>query len=205
MQLTSELLLAAYMHGFFPMPHPETEEICWLNPDPRAIIPLDGFHCSRSLLRTLRHVPFEIAINSDFAGVLEGCADRSETWLNAEMKAMYTKLHLEGHAHSFEVWLEGKLVGGTYGLAIGGVFFAESKFHRVTDASKVAIFYLTEHLRDRGFLLLEVQFLTPHLKTLGAIEIPSSRYIETLKQAVLRPTRFTPLRIKPVWQNKATP
>ncbi len=200
MQMTSEMLLAAYMHGFFPMPHPETEEICWLNPDPRAIFPLDHFHCSRSLARTLRNVPFEIRIDSDFAGVLEGCADRPETWLNAEMKQIYTKLFQEGVAHSFEVWLGKDLVGGTYGLAIGGAFFAESKFHRVTDASKVALYYLIEHLKQRGFDILEVQFLTPHLKSLGAIEIPSDEYLLRLKATIRKKVSFAPYSIEPLWR-----
>jgi leucyl/phenylalanyl-tRNA--protein transferase len=191
--LTPELLLAAYRHGYFPMPHPETEEIVWFNPDPRAIIPLDGFHCSRSLRRSLRRSNFHVTINKDFSGVLAGCAERPETWINAEITEAYERLHQHGDAHSLEVWQNDELVGGTYGVAIGAAFFAESKFHRVTDASKAALYYLVEHLRAKGFSLLEVQFLTPHLRTLGAIQIPARDYEQRLQHAVRQSVCFEPL------------
>lgn len=191
--LTPELLLAAYRHGYFPMPHPETEEIIWFNPDPRAIIPLDGFHCSRSLRRSLRRSNFHVTIDKDFSGVLAGCAERLETWINAEITEAYERLHQHGDAHSLEIWQNGELVGGTYGVAIGAAFFAESKFHRVTDASKAALYYLVEHLRAKGFSLLEVQFLTPHLRTLGAIQIPARDYEQRLQRAVRQSVCFEPL------------
>lgn len=195
-QLSSEVLLAAYSHGYFPMPHPQTGDICWFNPDPRAILPLDRFHVSRSLARTLRRVPFEIRIDSDFEGVIDGCADRPETWINGEIRRTFVRLFQEGHAHSLEVWLEGRLVGGTYGVAIGGAFFAESKFHRVTDASKVAIFYLTRHLQLQGFRLLEVQFMTDHLRTLGVIEVGAAQYERLLRHSIQAPTRgFRPFSV----------
>ncbi len=193
--LSTDLLLAAYSQGFFPMPHPVTAEICWFNPDPRAILPLDSYHVSRSLARTLRKVPFEIRCDSDFAGVIDACADRPETWINGEIREAFIRLHREGHGHSLEVWLEGELVGGTYGVAIGGAFFAESKFHRVTDASKVALFYLTAHLRSRGFILLEVQFLTEHLATLGAKEISAPIYEAALRRALAIETSFLPFSL----------
>ncbi len=191
--LTPELLLAAYRHGYFPMPHPETEEIIWFNPDPRAIIPLDGFHCSRSLRRSLRRSNFLVTIDKDFSGVLAGCAERAETWINTEITEAYERLHQHGDAHSLEIWQNDQLVGGTYGVAIGGAFFAESKFHRVTDASKAALYFLVEHLRAKGFSLLEVQFLTPHLRTLGAIQIPARDYEQRLQRAVRQSVSFEPL------------
>ncbi len=188
--LTPDLLISAYANGYFPMPHPETEEICWFHPDPRAVIPLDGFALSHSLRKTMRKVPFVLTIDQDFEGVLEGCADREETWINAEMKAAYVNLHKLGHAHSIEIWLDGRLVGGTYGLAIRGAFFAESMFHRETDASKVALFCLVEHLKASGMKLLEVQFLTPHLKSLGALEISAEEYMAKLAEAIKAPVTF---------------
>jgi leucyl/phenylalanyl-tRNA--protein transferase len=191
--LTPELLLAAYRHGYFPMPHPETEEIIWFNPDPRAIIPLNGFHCSRSLRRSLRRSNFQVSLNKDFVGVMAGCADRPETWINAEITEAYERLHQRGDAHSLEIWQSGELVGGVYGVAIGGAFFAESKFHRVTDASKAALYYLVEHLRAKGFTLLEIQFLTPHLRTLGAIQIPARDYEQRLQRALRQSVSFEPL------------
>jgi leucyl/phenylalanyl-tRNA--protein transferase len=191
--LSTELLLAAYSHGFFPMPHPKTEEIIWFNPDPRAILPLDGFHCSRSLHRSLRKSEFTVSINRDFVGVMAGCAAREETWINAEISTAYQNLHEAGHAHSLEIWQKDDLVGGTYGVVIGGAFFAESKFHKVTDASKAALYYLTEHLRAKGFSLLEVQFMTPHLRTLGVIEIPVRDYEQRLGQALRHSVSFEPL------------
>ncbi len=193
--LTPELLLAAYRHGYFPMPHPETEEIIWFNPDPRAIIPLDGFHCSRSLKRSLRRSNFLVTIDKDFSGVLAGCAERAETWINTEITEAYERLHQHGDAHSLEIWQNDQLVGGTYGVAIGGAFFAESKFHRVTDASKAALYFLVEHLRAKGFSLLEVQFLTPHLRTLGAIQIPARDYEQRLQRAVRQSVSFVPLML----------
>ena len=166
------------------MPDPDTGEIQWYNPDPRAIIPLDKFHCSRSLKRTLRKGIFSYSLNQDFLGVMEGCADRASTWINHEFKNSYFGLYQEGFAHSVEVCQNGMLVGGVYGVALGGAFFAESKFHRVTDASKVALFYLVEHLKKKGFILLEVQFLIPHLERLGAIEISREKYQLILQQAL---------------------
>lgn len=189
-ELNSEILLVAYANGFFPMPHPETDEICWFNPDPRAIIPLDGMHVSRSLRRSLRQRGFESSVNQDFRSVIEGCSQREETWISQEIKRAYSQLHDEGHAHSLEVWQNGRLVGGIYGVALGGAFFAESKFHRVTDASKAALYYLTQHLKRVGFELLEVQFLIPHLASLGAIEISAQVYKGLLESALKKQTNF---------------
>lgn len=187
---TPELLRLAYAQGYFPMPHPDTGEILWLSPNPRAVIPLDGFHVSRSLARTLRRVPFEVSFNRDFPGVMAACADRLDTWITEDFHSAYGALHREGDAHSVEVWLEGELVGGTYGVALGGAFFAESKFHRTTDASKVALFHLVKRMREQGMTLLEVQFMTPHLETLGATAIPRVEYLKRLHAAVRLPVRF---------------
>jgi leucyl/phenylalanyl-tRNA--protein transferase len=199
-QLSPGMLRLAYMHGYFPMPHPETNEILWFHPDPRAILPLGQMHVSRSLRRTLKRSPFEITINLDFKAVISACSRQildpitnqknPGNWINEQIIQAYTKLHEEGDAHSLEVWLQGELAGGIYGVSQGGAFFAESKFHKVTDASKVALYYLQEHLLARNFQLLEVQFLTPHLQSLGVKEISRTEYLERLALAVQVNARF---------------
>jgi leucyl/phenylalanyl-tRNA--protein transferase len=178
------------MQGFFPMPDPESGEIVWLRPEPRAIIPLDGFHCSQSLKRKIRRGYFEVTRDKAFTAVMQGCAAREESWITEDFFLGYGKLHEEGIAHSVEVWRDLKLAGGLYGVALNGAFFAESKFHVVTDASKAAIYYLVEHLKAQGFLILEVQFLTPHLETLGAIEIKNKEYLKRLDQALKLDVQF---------------
>ena len=182
--LTPELLCMAYAEGYFPMPDPQSGKILWFNPEPRAVLPLESFHCPRSLSKTLRRSDFRITFDEAFDDVMKGCADRSETWITDEFFKAYGAMARLGHAHSIEVWGGETLVGGLYGVSLGGAFFAESKFHRVTDASKVALYHLVEHLRQRHFSLLEVQFLTPHLARLGAIEIPSKRYLKLLNIAL---------------------
>jgi leucyl/phenylalanyl-tRNA--protein transferase len=182
--LPPELLLAAYSRGYFPMGEPATEEIAWYRPDPRAILPLECFHCSRSLKRTLKRQKFHLTFDKEFLSVMGGCANRKETWITETFLGAYEKLHRMGKAHSVETWQGDQLVGGIYGVALGGAFFAESKFHLVTDASKVALHGLVEHLKKRQFLLLEVQFLTEHLATLGAVEIPDHEYAILLKKAL---------------------
>jgi leucyl/phenylalanyl-tRNA--protein transferase len=181
----------AYRQGIFPMAHEETDEIWWFQPDPRAILPLDRFHVSRSLAKTLRQGRFEIRINADFEGVMRGCADRPEgTWISEGFIEVYGALHRLGKAHSVEAWREGRLVGGTYGLALGGAFMAESMFHYETDASKAALTALVARLQARGFVLLDVQYLTPHLERFGAVEIPHRVYFERLQRALRLPCRF---------------
>ena len=168
-----------------------TGEIEWYLPDPRAIIPLDGLHVSRSLKKRMRGGRFEIRADYDFLGVMRGCADREEgSWISPRFIAVYGELHRRGFAHSVETWRDGLLVGGLYGVAIGGAFMAESMFHRDSDASKVALAALVESLNRCGFLLLDVQFLTPHLETLGAVEIPHALYSCLLRGAVSRACRF---------------
>lgn len=190
LDMTTDLLRIAYGNGYFPMPEPDSGRIMWLSPDPRAIIPLDGFHTSRSLRRTLKKVPFTYSINKAFDDIMAACSNRPDTWITQEFMDVYGQLHKEGEAHSVEVWLGDKLAGGLYGVSWGGAFFAESMFHSVTDASKAALQYLVNHMNRRGMRLLEVQFMTPHLKSLGAIEIPRRHYLIKLKQALAAPVTF---------------
>lgn len=182
----------AYRHGVFPMYDEWTEQILWFRPDPRAILPLDRFHVSRSLAKTIRKGVFEVRYDTDFEGVMRGCADREEgTWISEEFIKVYGALHRMGKAHSVETWREGRLVGGTYGLAFGGAFMAESMFHYETDASKVALAALVARLRERAFALLDVQYLTPHLARFGAVEIPHALYYELLQRALRLPCHFS--------------
>lgn len=190
-RLNCHLLLHAYANGYFPMPDPDTGEPLWYRPDPRAILPLNNFHTSRSLQRTLNRGKFHTTINADFNGVIKGCASRPETWINDEFIAAYTELHEKGGAHSIEVWQGDRLVGGVYGVSMGGAFFAESKFHTETDASKVALHFLVKHMLLRGMSLLEVQFVTPHLARLGVITVPEKEYERLLKKALAQKTSFT--------------
>lgn len=187
--IPAELLLHAYRQAVFPMAM-EDGEIAWFSPDPRAIIPLDTFHVPHGLKRTLKKSRFEIRISTAFEEVMRSCAQRDETWINEEIIASYVNLHRIGHAHSVEAWLDGKLAGGLYGVSIGGAFFGESMFHEVTDASKVALHALVERLRARNFTLLDTQWLTPHLVTFGATEIPRTEYQRRLGRSVDRPCHF---------------
>jgi leucyl/phenylalanyl-tRNA--protein transferase len=193
-RLTVERLLDAYRHGIFPWPSNPNDPMLWWSPDPRAILPLDGMHISRRLQRRLRSEEFETACNRDFAGVLARCATgrgrERGTWLTADMRAAYLELHERGHAHSVEAWHEGQLVGGVYGVAIGGLFAAESMFYRLRDASKVALARLVQRLNARGYRLLDIQQLTPHTARLGAIEIPRREYLRRLAEVVDLPVTF---------------
>jgi leucyl/phenylalanyl-tRNA---protein transferase len=181
--LRPETLLAAYGRGVFPW-YEEGLPVCWWSPDPRAILPLDALHITRRLARTIRSGRFAVTVNGDFAGVIRGCADRAEgTWITRDMIAAYERLHELGHAHSFEVWRGDQLAGGVYGVAVGGLFAAESMFHRISDASKVALVALVEHLQSRGFVLLDVQMVTVHTARLGAIEVPRREYLRRLRSA----------------------
>jgi leucyl/phenylalanyl-tRNA--protein transferase len=185
-----ELLLEAYRLGVFPMAM-ETGEIGWFSPDPRTIFPLDGFHVPRGLRRALRKMQFETRINTRFAEVMAACAQRDDTWINDEIVESYLALHELGHAHSVEIWINGELAGGLYGVAAGGAFFGESMFHRVTDASKIALVMLVERLRSRRFTLLDTQWTTPHLQRFGAVEIPRAHYLHLLREAVVLPRAFS--------------
>jgi leucyl/phenylalanyl-tRNA---protein transferase len=189
-ELTTDMLRVAYANGYFPMPEPDTGEIMWLSPEPRAVFPLDGFHISRSLRRTLKKTPFTHSINKDFNAIMLACGNRPDTWINQTFLDVYGQLHREGNAHSVEVWLDDKIVGGLYGVSFKGAFFAESMFHHVTGASKAAILFLIEHMNLRGMRLLEVQFMTPHLRSLGAVEMSRRQYLIRLKQALVSQATF---------------
>ena len=183
--LTPALLLHAYSVGVFPMSEARDDpEVFWVDPQRRGIFPLDRFRISRSLARRLRSGVFEPTVDRDFDGVLRGCADRPETWINGMIARLYSELHAMGHAHSLEVWQDGRLVGGVYGVVLGAAFFGESMFSRRTDASKVALAYLVDRLRAGGFRLFDTQFLTPHLQSLGAIEVSRNDYRGLLEEAV---------------------
>ena len=183
-------LLEAYATGFFPMS--DGGRIRWYSPNPRGILPLDRFHAPRRLARVVRSGRFEIRVDTAFRAVIEACAaDREEgSWISAEIVESYCALHQAGIAHSVEAWQDGTLAGGLYGVALGGAFFGESMFHKVTDASKVALAALVAHLRERGFALLDIQWVTPHLETFGAIEIPRRRYLMLLEEALRLPGNF---------------
>jgi leucyl/phenylalanyl-tRNA--protein transferase len=186
--LQPERLLDAYRHGIFPWPMEGIDEHLWWSPDPRAILPLDGFIASKRLLRRIRSGEFFITSDRAFRDVMLGCSTghgrEDGTWITPEMIDAYSKLHELGHAHSVEVWKDGALVGGTYGVAIGGLFAAESMFYRARDASKVAIYKLVEHLNQRGYQLLDVQQWTPHTGSLGVVEVRRSAYLKRLAEVV---------------------
>lgn len=192
----AELLLNGYAQGIFPMAHAEADwEIYWYAPDPRAILPLDdGFHVSKSLARTVRRAPFEIRHDTAFAAVMQLCAeprdDEGGTWISTGLAGAYLELHELGFAHSVEAWLDGELVGGLYGVALQGLFAGESMFHRATDASKVCLVHLVQHLRARGFVLHDCQFMTDHLRTFGAQEVSRFEYERRLREALDVDARF---------------
>lgn len=178
-----DLLLEAYRLGVFPMAM-ENGEIRWFSPDPRTILPLDAFHVPHGLKRERRAHPMEIRIDTAFAEVMRACAERADTWINDEILESYHNLHSLGWAHSVEAWSANELVGGLYGVAIGGAFFGESMFHRATGASKIALWALVERLRERRFALLDTQWLTPHLEQFGAQEISRALYLHLLGEAI---------------------
>jgi leucyl/phenylalanyl-tRNA---protein transferase len=194
-RLEPEWLVDAYSHGIFPWPIWEHEPMVWWSPDPRAIIPLDGFHISRRLQRTLRSGKFDVTRDRDFEEVIRGCATvpgrgPGKTWLTPAMIAAYCRMHELGYAHSVEVWHKGELAGGTYGMAIGAFFAAESMFHRVRDASTVAVAHLVTHLQVRGYQLLDIQQWTPHTGRLGAKEISRLEYLQRLAVITELPITF---------------
>jgi leucyl/phenylalanyl-tRNA--protein transferase len=190
-ELTPELLLHAYSIGIFPMAeHRDDPEIFWVDPRQRGVFPLGGFHVSRSLARAMRKTPFTQSINRDFKGVVAACADRAETWINDEITFLYNALHHKGHAHSLEIWDDDTLVGGVYGVTLGGAFFGESMFSRRTNASKMALTALVDRLKRGGFTLFDTQFLTDHLASLGAVEISRAAYHAQLEAAKLLQADF---------------
>lgn len=181
--LTPELIVAAYCRGIFPMAD-EDGEIGWYSPDPRAVFPLDAFHVPKSLAKTIRRGVFEVRFDTAFEAVMRGCAERDVTWISEDIVRSYVELHRLGLAHSVEAWRDGKLVGGLYGVALGGAFMGESMFSRETDASKVCLVALVERLRERGFVLLDSQLATEHLARFGQLEIPRREYLRQLRAAL---------------------
>ncbi len=189
--LTPEILLRAYAAGLFPMADSaSSQELFWFDPEERGILPLDHFHVPQRLARTIRQRRFEVRVDGAFVDVLAGCADRPKTWINAEITRLYSQLHEAGFAHSVECWFDGHLVGGVYGVALGGAFFGESMFSRMAEASKVALVHLTARLRHGGFTLLDTQFVTSHLRQFGAVEIPRAQYRRLLDAALGQPAHF---------------
>jgi leucyl/phenylalanyl-tRNA--protein transferase len=184
-RLDPRLLLQGYASGIFPMADSrDAADLFWVEPRSRAIIPLDGFHLSRSLRRTLCSGRFNVTVDQDFAAVIQACADREETWINADIEQAVKALHAAGHAHSVEVWDDASLVGGLYGVKLGRAFFGESMFSRVTDASKVALAWLVARLRAGGYTLLDCQFMTAHLASLGAVSVSREDYVAMLAGAL---------------------
>ncbi len=182
----TDLLLHAYRTGIFPMSeHRDDPDIFWVDPRRRGIIPLDGFHISRSLAKRLRRDDYEVTLNQDFGGVIDACADRSETWINPAIRSLYVDLNEAGHAHSLEVWRDDQLIGGVYGVVVGRAFCGESMFSNATDGSKIALAWLVDHLRRTGFVLFDTQFLTPHLASLGGVEITRAAYRRMLDEALM--------------------
>lgn len=195
--LTAEILLRAYATGIFPMARNRHErKLYWIDPDQRGIIPLDSFHVPKTLRKVLRRSVFEVRIDTAFEAVMRACAeptmDRPDTWINEEIVRLFGELHGHGMAHSVETWRDGMLVGGLYGLSLGGAFFGESMFSRATDASKVALVHLVARLKSGGFTLLDTQFVTEHLQRFGATEIPRQDYLRRLARAIETPAAFRP-------------
>ncbi|MEM9755879.1 MAG: leucyl/phenylalanyl-tRNA--protein transferase [Pseudomonadota bacterium] len=184
-------MLRAYATGIFPMSEArDASELFWVDPTERGIIPLNGFHLSRSLAKEIRRQRYSVEIDTAFSAIVEGCADRPDTWINAEISELYGALFRMGHAHSVEVWDGGTLVGGVFGITLGAAFFGESMFSRRPNASKIAMAYLVARLRIGGYRLFDTQFLTPHLASLGGIEVPRAQYHAMLAAALLREADF---------------
>jgi leucyl/phenylalanyl-tRNA--protein transferase len=188
--LEPDVLIAAYSKGFFPMADHKTGSISWYSPDPRAVIPLNGFHVPRTLRRILKQNPFEIRVDTAFKDVIKKCSDRKETWISSEIIEGYSALHVRGFAHSVESWNRDVLMGGLYGVAIGGAFFGESMFSLVPNASKIALVHLVQHLQARHFLLLDTQFLNRFTAGFGATEMPRAEYLRVLRRALYIDTAF---------------
>ena len=203
--LTTKILLEAYRSGVFPMAEDRnSRKLFWVNPQERGVVPLNRFHISRSLTRQLRKEQHQIKINHDFDAVIAGCARRDDTWINRDIQRAYRRLFDIGHVHTTEVYDGSRLVGGVYGVSIGAAYFGESMFSHTTNASKIALAYLVDRLRLAGFQLFDTQFITPHLASLGAIEISRDTYLAALSVAVNQPADFTapavPLRAQEMIQ-----
>ena len=194
-ELTPKVLLYAYASGVFPMAESaDSDELFWFNPEKRGVLPLNGLHISRSLRKVMKARRFRVTANQRFPEVMAACANREETWINAEITALYTELHRIGHAHSIEVWHGGALAGGLYGVSLGAAFFGESMFSRQSNASKVGLVGLVARLNLGGFQLLDMQFLTPHLESMGGVEISRESYQEQLDAALKKQGDFGRLK-----------
>ena len=196
-RIPPDLLLKAYASGVFPMAESAGDpEVFWVRPETRGIIPLDRLHVPRSLRKTIRQQRFEVRFDHDFEAVIDGCAEareeRRSTWINTPIREAYVGLHQRGHCHSVEAWHDGNLAGGLYGVTLGRAFFGESMFSREQDASKVCLVRLVEHLKERGFVLLDTQFTTDHLKRFGAVDVPRRKYEKLLEDALRGEARFLP-------------
>jgi leucyl/phenylalanyl-tRNA--protein transferase len=196
--ITPEILLRGYAAGIFPMAESRDDpDLFWVDPRRRGVLPLAGFHISRSLARRMRRGGYEVALNRDFHAVLDACADRNETWINHDIAMLYCDLFKSGHAHCLEIYQDSILAGGVYGVAIGGAFFGESMFSRRTDGSKLALAHLIDHLRRCGFTLFDTQFITPHLARLGAVEISRAAYHLVLEEAIALPRSIHAVNLDP--------
>ncbi len=188
--LSPSIIYRAYSQGYFPLPEKNSNKINWLKPNPRGIIPISDFHTSRSLKKIIRRKTFNITYNKNFEQVLLCCSQRKNSWINSQFQSLYLTMHQLEACHSIEVWQENILVGGVFGISFAGVFFANSMFYKVSNASKVALYYLHKHLIERKFILLECQFLSEHLKQFGAVEITETDYIYLLKLGLQTKTVF---------------
>lgn len=194
-EITPEVLLKAYACGIFPMAESAVDPtLYWIEPELRGVLPLDGFRVSDRLARTIRSDRFEVRVDTAFEAVIDGCAapapGRPKTWINERIRRLYCELHAIGRCHSLECWRDGRLVGGLYGVRLGGAFFGESMFHTERDASKVALAHLVARLKRGGFTLLDTQFVTEHLKSFGAVETPRAEYHALLEEALERRADF---------------
>lgn len=192
-----DLLLKAYASGVFPMAESAADpDVFWVRPETRGVLPLDGFHVPKSLAKVYRQQRFDLRIDNDFEATIDACAEardeRPSTWINAPIRQAYVGLFQRGHCHSIEAWRNGALVGGLYGVTLGRAFFGESMFSKERDASKVCLVHLVERLRERGFILLDTQFTTEHLKRFGAVDVPRRRYERMLSDAVVGEANFFP-------------
>lgn len=183
-------LITAYCQGIFPMADPETGEVSWYTADPRGILDLDEFHVPRRLQRIVKQRMFSITVDTAFEQVIRGCAQREDSWISEDIVQSYLQLHEWGYAHSVEAWKDDTLAGGLYGVSIGGAFFGESMFHRVSDASKVALVFLVERLKERGYVLLDTQMVTSHMAQFGAKYISQAEYLRRLQRALKKQCRF---------------
>ncbi|HVZ53947.1 MAG TPA: leucyl/phenylalanyl-tRNA--protein transferase [Pseudolabrys sp.] len=208
-EITPEVLLKAYACGIFPMAESADDPaLYWIEPEMRGVIPLDGFHVPARLKRTLRSTPFQVFVDRDFDGVIDGCAepkhDRMRTWINARIRRIYRALYDAGHCHTVEVYDGDVLVGGLYGVSLGRAFFGESMFHRARDASKIALVHLIARLKAGRYRLLDTQFVTEHLRSFGAVEVPKRRYHRLLDEAVVGEADFAALPVdRPVTGDEA--